>query len=333
MKSFRPALGFILLLIVVGTAGYMLLEGWTVIEALWMVAVTLSTIGYGIPHDLSTGGMVFTIVLILSWFGLGSYALSSLTAAVLEGDFIRAIRRRSKERVMRRLRDHFIVVGYGRLGRVVVQELLQMGAKVCVLEKDPALVAELEAMGDVPVVHGQGADESALRQAGIEQARGVALALPSAAEAVYVSMVVRQVKPSLLVVTRVDEAGASERARKVGADQVVNPYRLAGWRIAHGLVRPTASGFLDLATRSDRDDLMMDELPVPAHSPVVGRNLAQLQVGSSHGILVIAIHKSDGRMITTPGASELVDAGDVLVLIGRPDRLQAFIRSVDSRRS
>ena len=328
MKSLRLALGILVFMLVVGTAGYMFIERWSLVDALWMVAVTLSTIGYGVPHSLSMVGQVFTIMLIAVWFGLGTYAVSRLTQAVVEGDFVRALRRRAKERVMRKLKDHFIVVGYGRLGRVVVQELLQMGAKVCVLERDPAVVAEIEMGGDVPVVMGTGADEIALRQAGIEQARGVALALPSAAEAVYVSMVVRQVKPSLLVVTRVDESGAAERARKVGANQVVNPYRLAGWRIAHGLVRPTASGFLDLATRSDGAELAMEELPIAPQSQAVGRTLAQLEVGSSHGILVIAISKSDGRVITTPGASEKVDANDVLVLIGRPDRVQVFSRAV-----
>ena len=328
VQSLYHALALILLLLVLGTLGYMGLEGWGVLDSLWMVAITLATIGYAEVHPLSDPGRIFTLALIVGWFGLGTYALSSATQSLVDGTLVRAFRRRSKERIMRKLKNHYIVVGHGRLGRAVVDELLAMGEDICVVERDPDVVARLEAEDRVAVILGEGADDNALLGARIQRARGVAIALPSAAEAVYVSMAAKQLNPRLEIVTRVDGGEAGQRARRVGADQVVSPYRIGGWRMAHGLVRPAATSFIDLATMADNREINVDELLIPDGSPFAGNTLSQLQVGSSHGLLVVAIRKADGRMITTPGASQVIDAGDVMIVIGRPARLQQFCQAL-----
>ncbi len=329
MKSIRFALAILILLLGVGTAGYVLVEGWSFQDALWMVAITMATIGYGEVHPLSEEGRLFTLFLILCWFGLGTYAVSMITQAVANGDFTRAIRRRSQERTMRKLKKHYIVVGYGRLGRAVAEELLSAGQQICVIEKDPKVVEELQNDGRIPVIQGMGDEDRHLQLARIHRAKGLAIAVPSPADAVYVSLAARQLNPDLLIVTRIDEVEACNKATRVGADQVVNPYRIGGWRMAHGLLRPKASSFLDLATLSSHAEISMDELVIPAGSHFSGKSLSQLRIGAAHGLLVVAIHKWDGSLTPTPGASEVVEPGDVLIVIGKPDQVASFSEALN----
>ncbi len=328
-RSFRIALAALLLVIVIGTAGYMLIEDWSLLDALWMVVITITTIGYGEVHTLTPAGRLFSLGLIIGGVGIATYTATVLARSVLDGDMARGLRQRRKERSMRKLKDHCIVVGYGRLGRVVVDDLLRNSVPVCVVERDPAVVDEIEQHGEVPVVQGDGASDDALRLAGVERASGLAIALPSAAEAVYVSMSASQLNPKLNIITRIDEPEASYRARRVGARQVVNPYRIAGWRMAHGLLRPTATSFLDLATFSVHDEFDVDEVNIPRGSSFAGKSLRELAIGAEHKLLVVAIQKPDGALTATPGGAVVLEPGDTVIVIGDPQRVAQFAGAVE----
>jgi len=327
-RNLRIALGIMCLVLVVGTFGYMLIEGWTFLDSLWMVVITVTTIGYGEVHNLSEAGRLFSLGLILFGVGIVTYSATTFARAVIDGDMARLYRLRRKERIMKKLKDHYIVVGYGRLGRVVVEDLQRSGVEVCVVERDPAVVEELERTGRVPVVRGDGASDDTLRLAGVERAQGLAIALPSSAEAVYLSMSASQLNPELNIVTRIDDPEASYRARRVGARQVVNPYRLAGWRIAHGLLRPLASNFLDLATFSVHEEFAVDEQSIPKGSPFAGKSLRELAIGAEHKLLVVAIQKPNGTLHATPGGNMVLEPGDTVIILGDPQRLLEFGRAV-----
>ena len=327
-RNLRIALGAMCLIVVVGTFGYMLIEGWSILDSLWMVVITVTTIGYGEVQPLSEAGRLFSLGLILFGVGIVTYSATTFARAVIDGDMARLYRQRRKERIMKKLENHYIVVGYGRLGRVVVEDLQRSGVGVCVVERDLEVVEELERSGRVPVVRGDGASDDTLRLAGVERAQGLAIALPSAAEAVYVSMSASQLNPELNIVTRIDEPEASYRARRVGARQVVNPYRLAGWRIAHGLLRPLASNFLDLATFSVHEEFAVDEQSIPQGSPFAGKSLRELAIGAEHKLLVVAIQKPNGTLIATPGGNVVLEPGDTVIVLGDPERLMEFGRAV-----
>lgn len=327
-RNLRLAMASIGLVVVVGTAGYRLIEGWSLLDSLWMVVITVTTIGYGEVRPLSEVGRIFSLGLILFGVGLVTYTVTTFAGAMLDGDMARLLRQRRKERSMKKLKGHHIVVGYGRLGRVVVDDLLRSGVPVCVVERDSAVVEELERSERVPVIHGEGSCDDVLRLAGVERAQGMAIALPSAAEAVYVSMAASQLNPALNIVTRIDEPEASYRARRVGARQVVNPYRLAGWRMAHGLMRPLASNFLDLATFSVHEEFAVDEQHIPEGSPFAGRSLRELNIGAEHKLLVVAIQKPNGELHATPGGSVVLEPGDTVIVIGDPERLVQFANAV-----
>ncbi len=327
-RNLRIAVGALGVVVVVGTVGYVVIEGWSFLDALWMVIITVTTIGYGEVQPLSEAGRIFSLLLILFGVGIVTYTATTFARAVIDGDMARLYRRRRKERIMKNLTDHYIVVGYGRLGRVVVEDLQRSGVAVCVVERDPEVVEEVERSGRVPVVRGDGSSDDTLRLAGVERARGLAIALPSAAEAVYVSMSASQLNPELNIVTRIDDPEASYRARRVGARQVVNPYRIAGWRIAHGLLRPLATNFLDLATFSVHEEFAVDEQSIPVGSPFAGRSLRDLAIGAEHKLLVVAIQKPNGTLIATPGGAVVLEPGDTVIIIGDPERLVEFARAV-----
>ncbi|MBN1335547.1 MAG: potassium channel protein [Deltaproteobacteria bacterium] len=323
-RTIRSSVAALLAVVLIGTAGYVVLEGWPWLDALWMVVITLTTIGFGEVHPLTPAGRLFSLGLILGGVAVATVTFSRLTSVLLDGEMIRVFRQRRKERRMKALHDHFIVVGYGRLGRVIVGDLLRSGAEVCVVERDAAIASNLETQDRVPVVHGDGASDAVLRTAGIERARGLAIALPSSAEAVYVSMSAQQLHPGLEIVTRVDESEATDRARRVGARQVVSPYQIAGWRMAHGLLKPSMARFLDLATFSMESPFSVDEVEVPKGSPYAGRTLSEMRLGSEHKILVVAIQRADASLVPTPGAMEKLASGDTIIAIGTPDHLVRF---------
>ncbi|MBI2571388.1 MAG: potassium channel protein [Candidatus Schekmanbacteria bacterium] len=302
--------------IVGGSAGYRYIEGWTWLESVWMVAITLTTIGYGEVHTLSESGRAFTLVIIVGGVSLGTYTVGRVTRMLLEGELASALKRRRSARRMKQLDKHYIVVGYGRLGRTVAEELRQSGAQVAVVERDPLIARAIEAELDVPVIVGDGANDETLIAAGVTRARGLAVTIPSAAEAVYVTLSARQLNPTLNILTRVDEADAMMKARRAGAAGVVSPHRMGGWRMAHGLVRPHASYFLDLATLAAYDEVMLDELVVPSASPLAGKSIAELPVGKGSGVLVVAIQRPSGDLLMVPGAQERIYADDVVIVIG-----------------
>lgn len=323
-RSIRIAVALFFTVLVLGTVGFMGIEGWSFVDALWMVVITLTTIGFGEVHPLSSGGRVFTIGLIGAGVSVGTYAMGSITQLIVEGQLQDLIRQRRRKREMRALRNHFIVVGYGRLGQAIADELHASGVPVCVVERDPAKVALAEGQHRFPVVVGDGAHDDVLREAGIERARGLAVAVDASAQAVYVTLSARELNPKLVIVTRVDDASEALKARRAGASSIVSPYTMGGWRIAHELVRPHATSFLDLLTLASYEEMQLEEFLVKDTSPHVGRTLADLAVGRDFHVLIVGIRRGDGHLVPTPRADETIHAGDVLIAIGHPDAVRAF---------
>lgn len=317
------ALGVLIAMLTLGTLGYMWIEGWSALDSLWMVVITLTTIGFGEVHPLSSAGRVYTMGIVFAGLSAGTYAMTAITQHILEGRMALAFSNRRRRRMMDALHDHFIVVGFGRLGQTICEELMAGGVPVCVIEKDPPALARVTALG-VPVVVGDGASDDVLREARIGVARGLAVAVSSSAEAVYVTLSARELHPTLNIVTRVADAGHAIKARRAGATSVVSPHTMGGWRMAHGLVRPHASSFLDLASLASHAEILLDDIAVPAGSPAAGSTIGALRLGDEHGVLIVALRRPDGAMVATPTAHERIAAGDVLIAIGAPAPVRAF---------
>ena len=323
----RPLVTSLVLLfgvLLVGVLGYMGLEGWSFLDALWMVVISLTTIGYGEVHPLSASGRVFTIVLIMGGVSVGAYAIGAATRAILEGDLAAELRRRRRIRTMDKLKDHYIVIGYGRLGRSVAQELKDAGVPFCVVDREPARIAEAEALLKVPAIVGDGAEDAVLREAGIARARGVAVAAGMGAESVFATLSVRQLNPNCHIVTRVETGTEVPKALRAGANNVVNPYAIGGWRMAHGLIRPNASHFLDLATLAANEEIVLDELVLAPSCPMIGKSLRDLRVRELHQVSVVALRRADGAVLAVPGAETVLMVGDIVIVVGTPQGVRTF---------
>jgi len=261
-------------------------------------------------------GRVFTMLLIVAGLGVGTYAMTGLTQQLIDGDIGRAMRARRRRRLMKRLDPHYIVVGYGRLGKTIVEQLRAMDSPVVVIERDGANAEAAERDGLIAIT-GDASDDNVLRQAGIERARGIAVAVSSAAEAVYVTMSARELRPDLDIVTRVSDPEHALKAKRAGATNVVNPHVMGGWRMAQGLARPHAGTFLDLAMLASNAELSIDEFIIGDRTPLVGRTLAEAHF-SEDGVLIVAIRRTDGVLLPAPRADAMIHGGDVLIALGDP---------------
>jgi voltage-gated potassium channel len=306
----------------------MWIEHWSFLDSLWMVVITLTTIGFGETHPLSTEGRLFTMGFIVLGVSVGGYTMTRLTTDLMEGQFGAALRQRRRQRVLDKLQNHFIVIGFGRLGRTIVEELLATGVPVCVIERDPVSVEALERSRLCPFVVGDGSADEVLKQAGILRARGLAIAVSSGAEAVYATLSARELNPKLNIITRVTDPEHALKARRAGASSVVSPHTMGGWRMAHGLVRPHATSFLDLATLASHEDILLEEFELGETSPLAGSTLGQLRIAEQYGVLVIAVRHADGRMIATPSSHQALSARDVMIVVGAPAQVRAFGKKV-----
>jgi len=304
------------LVVGLGVTGFHVLEGWSWLDSAWMVLITLTTIGFGEVHPLTPVGRVFTMLLIVAGLGVGTYAMTGLTQQLIDGDIGRAMRARRRRRLMKRLDPHYIVVGYGRLGKTIVEQLRAMDSPVVVIERDGANAEAAERDGLIAIT-GDASDDNVLRQAGIERARGIAVAVSSAAEAVYVTMSARELRPDLDIVTRVSDPEHALKAKRAGATNVVNPHVMGGWRMAQGLARPHAGTFLDLAMLASNAELSIDEFIIGDRTPLVGRTLAEAHF-SEDGVLIVAIRRTDGVLLPAPRADAMIHGGDVLIALGDP---------------
>jgi voltage-gated potassium channel len=312
------AAGLVLLSITFGTTGYMVVEGWDFLDALYMTITTLTTVGYGEIHPLSTEGRIFTIILILVGVGTVLYALSAGAKVILEGELRELFGRKRLEKKIKGIRDHYIVCGYGRMGKIICRELREEKAAFIVIEKNP-----IETAGDEStlILTGDATNDEALKEAGIDRAKGLISVLPTDAENLYVVLSSRGLNPSLFIVARASEEGAESKLLRAGANRVVSPYSIGGLRIAHTILRPAVVDFIEFATKSGNIELQMEEIAIPEHSALIGQSLDQCGIGKELGIIIVGIKRKSGEMKFNPTFRTSINAGDTLIALGEINKL------------
>ena len=317
----RWAIALLILVIAFGVAGYMVIERWSFLDALFMTVTTLSTVGYREVHELSTWGQVFTIFLIV--FGVGGmlYTATAVVTYVVEVQFPGIVRRRRMAERIAELRNHFIVCGFGRVGQFVAQELWREHAQFVVVEGNPEVHARCENMGYVCLLGDATADET-LKTAGIERARGLVAALDTDEKNLYVVLSARVLRPDIFIVSRSTSEDAEAKLKRVGANRVLSPYVTAGRRMATLLMRPLVADFLDTVMHSEQMELLLEEMTIPPGSPMANTTIGQLHVKTRTGAFILAIQRSDGSMITAPHGDTVLREGDRLVVLGTRAQLR-----------
>ncbi len=323
--------GLLIFWILAGTVGFVLIEGWSVADAFYMTVITLSTVGFQEVHPLSASGRLFVIVVILVGLTFVLYTLSSLGKAIVEGELARTLGRRRMKSELEKLTNHYVVCGFGRVGKTVVEGLEQEGLPFCVLERDPDLEEEF-LRRRIPYLVGDATDEEALISAGIGQAKGLFALLPSDAENLYVTLTVKDPRPDILVVARASDESAEMKLKRGGADHVVSPYRMTGHRMLQAAIRPTTLEFMELATSRQHLELGLSEIRVCEGSILEGRSIAEAEIRARYGVVLVAIKKANGEMVFGPGATETITGGDILVGLAKEIDLKTLVEACTSDR-
>jgi voltage-gated potassium channel len=311
--------------IALGTLGYWLVLGWSLSDALFMTLTTITTIGYGEVRPLDGAGRAFTIVLILFGVGTALYAFTMITQFVVEGEVRNLFRRNRMEREATRLSGHVIICGYGRMGKIVTEELRQRRFPLVVIEQQPDKIQEILDLGGL-VIRGDATSDEVLRKAGIERARAIVCVVESDAENLYITLSARVLNPKIFVLARCTEETAVEKLRRAGADKVIFPYQLGARQMAEFITRPALMEFLEMALGMANLHLAMHELTVPPGSFLDGVTLSSSGLRKNYNAIVVGVKRShQPEMVFNPGTEFPLSARDVLILMGEPDKMDRLI--------
>ena len=315
VRNLRLSLSILAAVIVAGTIGYTLIEGWPLFDALYMTVITLATVGFKEVHDLSPQGKIFTITLIIFGVGVITYAAGSVIQFMVEGQLRQVVGRKKMEKQIARLKDHYIVCGFGRIGQMICKEFQARPVPFVVVEKNPHLCERLSREGCL-FVHGNATDDDSLLAAGIDRARGLITAVTSDTDNVYITLTARGLNPRLFILARAGEEGAEVKLMRAGASKVISPYTIGAARMAHAILRPSVVDFIELATTRENLALQIEEIEVAPASTLVSQTLVSAGIRQTMGIIIVAIKQPDGHMLFNPAPATEIVAGSVLIILG-----------------
>ncbi|MHB8066691.1 MAG: potassium channel family protein [Desulfobaccales bacterium] len=322
IRKIATLCGSLLAILVLGSLGYVWLEGWSFFDALYMTVTTLYTVGYGEVHPLSPLGKAYNMVLILAGMGVLFYIVTALARVVVEGEIAAALGKRKLLKKIKRLSGHYIICGFGRIGETISRQLQQRGVPLVVIENNPEVVTRIEEAGYY-FVAGDATKEEVLLEAGLERARGLVAVVHSDASNVYIVLTARSLSPELFIVARGEEPGSEKKLLRAGADRVESPYEMGGRRMAHTILRPTVVTFMELAMH-EGVEWSMEEIRVGGTSAMIGQHLKDSGIRQKYDLIVVAIKRADGEMLFNPTPETLIQAGDTLILLGMRNKLEAL---------
>ncbi len=327
-KKLFLALFLIVFVVSFGTIGYIVIERWNFQDSLYMTITTLTTVGYREVKELSSVGRWFTIILIIGGVGTVLYALSTGAKLILEGELQEIYGRRRLEKKIKELHGHYIICGYGRMGKIIARELKNEKVKFVAIEKNPTVHDKEEAF----VITGDASQDEILKEVGVERAKGLITVLPTDAENLYVVLSAKGLNPNLFIVARAGEEGSEQKLLRAGADRVISPYHIGGLRIAHTVLKPAVVDFIELATKSGNIDLQMEEIPIPDVSVYSGLSLDKCGFGKELGVIIVAIKKPNGDMKFNPTYLTLVEPGDTLIALGEVSKLKVLKEMIAAKK-
>jgi voltage-gated potassium channel len=315
----RHAIIAVVVAISLGTVAFHLIEGWSLLDSLYVTVQTVTTVGFGDVTPKNTHGRIFAIFFMLFGVGVVLYALTSTVQSIVQSELVAAFGQRRRSRKMSKLRNHFIICGAGRVGSHLIRDLLQTRELFIVIERDPQKVAELTDQGVAVLVRDATLEES-LREAGVEHARGLAACLPNDADNVYVVLTARDLNAKLHIVARAAEEQAEVKLVRAGANRVVAPTIIGGHRMATALIKPAVADFIDSITASQLE-LAFEQVEIDPTSALAGSKLRDTNIRSELDIVIVSIRRGDGQMLFNPSGETTIESGDMLIAIGHPESL------------
>lgn len=317
----RRSLLMLGLVTIAGTLGYMAIEGWGPWDALYMTVISITTVGYKEVHPMSRAGELFTMVVLTVGVATVLYTFSFVMARVVEGDLQHRWVIRRREHMLDELTQHFIVCGFGRIGRIIAGEFARQSIPFVVIERDSERVQEALEAGYL-AVEADASSEQVLARLRILDARGLIAAVGSDAENVYAVLSARLMRPDLYIIARAETEDAKVKLIRAGANRVVSPYQIGGLQLAQTALRPAVVDFVQIATSSDNLDLNIEQVRIGADADFVGKSLLDAALRQRFGIVVVAILRENGTMEFNPPPETAIHPGDNLVVLGRVENLR-----------
>ena len=297
-----------------GTAGYILIEDWTLLEALYMTVITITTVGFQEERSLSPEGKIFTIFLIFYGFGISVYFFSNLIQLLLKGEIIAWVRRYFMSARVELFEGHFILCGYGRMGKVVAKQLEHRKIPFVIIEQDADKAPDLSETVH-PVIIGNAGEETVLEKAAIHKSRGLISVVNSDADNSFIVMTARRMKEDLHIVSRCLKPFNVDKLKLAGADQVVSTFELSGHRLTQAALHPTMVEFVDFLENVANEAIEMADILVDGRSALVGNKLSSPQV-SKLGVMIVGIKKKSSEFSFNPTGETVIEADDHLVVVG-----------------
>jgi len=310
-------------ILVLGTSGYMFIEGSNFLDSLYMTVITITTVGFGEVVPLTTAGKYFTILLITVGVGFVLFVFTNITEAMVEGGMRRMLGRKKMDKEVATLGNHYIVCGFGRIGKVICRILKENKRPFVVIENSHDEISKTEELGYLALL-GEASNDDMLIKAGIERAKGLIAVVSSDAENVYIILSAKGLKPSLYILARSSgEEGSETKLLRAGASKVISPYNIGAHRMAHLLVKPTVIDFLDL-TLDTGLGLRLEELTISEQSKFKSITLRESNIRSEFDLIIVAIKRGEGKMLFNPKSNATIQPGDTLVILGEHENIKSF---------
>jgi voltage-gated potassium channel len=319
-RKFLLAIASVILLTAAGTIGYMVIENMSALDALYMTIITISTVGYEEVKPLGTGGRIFTMGLIVTGVGTAFYVFAAITQFVVEGQFREIVGRVAMRRRIEQLEGHIVICGFGRMGRVVAEEVKRSGGEGVVIERDAALEADLLASGALFVM-GSALEDRVLVEAGVPRARAIVVVTSSDADNVFITLSSRAMNPKIRIHARGESEVGLQHLRMAGADQAVAAYQWGALRLAASVMRPSVVDFLELSFPGRGAEVDLEEIRVTEGSGLVGKPISAVEQSSTR-LRIVALKRGDAPSTLIPDPTTRIEAGDFLVAIGDRDTLR-----------
>jgi len=323
MDYFRLGISLILLLVIIlfGTTGYYIFESMPLFDSFYMTLITISTVGFSEIKPLSQVGRIITIIIIISGISVLTYTLGQVAKIFVEGELRKIFGRRKLEKQISKLNNHYIICGYGRIGGIISKELSDENIPFVVVEQDPGKIEKLENDRFL-YLNMDATSEEALIKAGMDKAKGIVTAVSSDADNVFITLTAKGLRPDIFILARTSDIKNESKLLKAGATRVVCPYLIGGSRMAQVLKKPTVVDFIDIAMMDGKLGLKMEEALVGPNSNLIGKTLISSHIRQNFGVIIVAIKKPTNEMIFNPIPTEKLEAGDVIVVIGKKEDLK-----------
>lgn len=313
---------FIFVLIVsIGTSGYMVIEKWNILDSLYMTIITLTTTGFSEVHPLSEMGRLFTVLILLAGVGLLTYIATSITKIFMEGEYKKTMWRKKMDKKIKKLKHHTIICGFGRMGRSVCEEFQRKGKPFIVVESDESFEEKLQESNFTYII-GDASNENTLKKAGIEEAKSLISVVSSDAENVYTVLTARQLNKTIYIVSRAHDQMAHKKIIHAGANKVIRPYEIASNRIAKTILDPAANDFVDFTFGHDFE-IELADIIVHAKSPLVGKTILESEIRKKE-IIIVGIKKTDGNIIFAPSPRRKIEQNERIIALGPRDIIKEF---------